>query len=289
MCIISGPVQSVNSTKLLALPSRNKQRQLTVYSNSVITPNSNAMCLPVPTPETVRFERVPKDIFEQCSKSFRKSMTRGGPILSLGNHTKSRVPLQIQSHGSYDVVLVPSIDDIDRVPPKFTVLSNEVIEFLKASYPSHFGIVLCRLKKGATNYEPFAYSHAMQANKQLFYPTKHFHTMDNRYSSNNTYSEDEEPGWASGFGNTMLGVAFELPGRQMPKVNSTRVADDWDHEIYSAFTPEWCHSSKNKEMTNTNRIDWSQMPRDFQFDANIQLRCKEIVGEERNIDIEMPV
>lgn len=289
MCIISGPVQSVNSTKLLALPSRNKQRQLTVYSNSVITPNSNAMCLPVPNPETVRFEKVPKDIFKQCSNSFKESLTRGGPILlSFNSRSNNRPQLQIQSHGSYDVVLVPSIDDIDRVPPHFTILTTDVIEFLKASYPSHFGIILCRLKKGATNYEPFAYSHALQANKQLFYPTKHFHIMTNNYS-NNRPQEDEEPGWASGFGNTMLGVAFELPGRQMPKINSTRVADDWDHEIYSAFTPEWCHSSKNKEMINRNLIKWGEMPRDFQFDANIQLRCKEIVGEERNIDIEMPV
>ena len=52
MCIISGPVLSVNSTKILCLPSRNGKRQLTVYSNAVATPDSNAMCLPVPTPKS---------------------------------------------------------------------------------------------------------------------------------------------------------------------------------------------------------------------------------------------
>jgi hypothetical protein len=77
MCIISGPVISVNSTKILALPSNDGTRQLTVYRNAVATPESNAMCLPCPNPETIEFESVPKDIFSQCSSSFGFRMTRG--------------------------------------------------------------------------------------------------------------------------------------------------------------------------------------------------------------------
>ena len=65
MSIISGPVLSVNSTKILCLPSHNGKRQLTVYSNFVATPSENAICLPVPTPHSVKFEYIPNDIFTQ--------------------------------------------------------------------------------------------------------------------------------------------------------------------------------------------------------------------------------
>jgi hypothetical protein len=288
MCIISGQVQSVNSTKILALPSKNNTRQLTVYRNSVATPDSNAMCLPVPNPNTVKFERVPNNIFEQCNNSFdfsnARSMTRHTIKL---NSTKGLLP--ILSHGSYEVILVPSISDIYRIPPRFTTLTKEVIEFLNASYPPTFGLILCKLKKGNIDYEPFAYSHDIQDNKQLFFPTKHYH-VHNESATHNEENEDE-PSWASGLmgGSLLGGLMMGLPGSQMTKLVNTRTADDWDHEIYSAGTPTWCHESSKKVMKPYNKINWVQMPQDFQLGMNIQLRCKEIVGEERNMDIEMPI
>ena len=289
MCIISGPVLSVNSTKILALPSKNGKRQLTVYSNAVATPDSNAMCLPVPNPHTVKFEQVPKDIFKQCQNSFRISLPRGfHDTLGMTPATNSfkRAPLPVQSHGSYEVVLVPSMEDLDRIPSHFTTLTSDVVEFLKASYPTNFGVLLCKLKRGSTDYEPFAYSHNIQANDQLFFPTKHYHNHDNSNKFNN---REEEPGWASVFGGSLLGgEMIGLPNRTMPKLVNTRFADDWDHEIYSAQTPEWCHESSKKIMRDTNEIKWNQMPDDYNFGPSLVLRCKEIVGEGKNIDIEMP-
>jgi hypothetical protein len=283
MCIISGPVVSVNSTKILCLPSKSGKRQLTVYSNAVATPDSNAMCLPCPTPQTVKFENVPKDIFKQCYSSFDISKPRGGGSRGL-TLSSNRAPLTVQSHGSYDVVLVPSMADLDRVPSSFTTLTPEVIEFLNASYPVNFGIVLCRLKKGSTNYEPFAYSHDIQPNKQLFFPTKHYH------SHNQTPSIDEEEGWSNGFGSSLLGGSMlDNFHNNMRKIANTRFADDWDHEIYSVGTPVWCHESREKHMRNTNAINWSQIPVDFQLGPSAVLRCKEVVGHEANVDIEMPV
>jgi hypothetical protein len=295
MCIISGPVLSVNSTKLLGLPSRNGKRQLTVYRNSVATPNSNVMCLPVPNPNSVRFERVPKDIFDQCKNSF-DHIIKNSFSLSTTRSTKrsiNRGTLPVLSHGSYDVVLVPSMDDIYRIPSHFTALSPDVIEFLNASYPTNFGLVLCKLKAGNADYEPFAYSHDIQDNKQIFFPTKHYHVHnETNYSRYRGMEDNDElPGWASAFsgGSLLGGSIMGLPGREMPKLVNTRFADDWDHEIYSAGTPQWCHESTKKVMRRENEINWNQMPLDFQLGNNLSLRCKEIVGEERNIDIEMPV
>jgi hypothetical protein len=291
MCIISGPVLSVNSTKILAIPSRDGKRQLTVYRNVVATPESNAMCLPVPNPQTVKFETVPKDIFKQCNDSF--AFEFGKMKLSYdGSRSASRKSyIQVQSHGSYDVVLVPSIDDIDRIPPSFTTLTAEVIEFLRASYPSNFGIILCKLKKGSSDYEPFAYSHNIQGNKQLFFPTKHYHVHDNNQSNATNNYDNEEPGWASAFGGGSLlgGPMLGIPGREMPKLVNTRFADDWDHEIYSAQTPQWCHESSKLVIKRTNEIDWSKIPSDFNLGKSISLRCKEIVGGGDNIDLEMPI
>jgi hypothetical protein len=288
MCIISGPVLSVNSTKLLVLPSKDGKRQLTVYRNSVATPNSNAMCLPVPNPHTVKFEHVPKDIFKQCESSFDIRMPRGAATLGMTRSTNSfKAHLPIQSHGSYEVVLVPSLDDINRIPPHFTTLTPEVVEFLNASYPINFGIVLCKLKRGSSDYEPFAYSHDIQANKQLFFPTKHYHVHN---ESKQSEYEDDEPGWSNGFGSSLLGGnMLNLLSRNMPKLVNTRFADDWDHEIYSAGTPIWCHESHKKGMRSTNAINWGQMPANFQLGSSIVLRCKEMIGHSENVDIEMPV
>lgn len=280
MCIISGPVVSVASTKILVLPSKNRKRQLTVYKNEVATQNQNAMCLPVPNPHTVTFETVSKDIFKQCANSFsiaRSSMIyeHAGAVSASFSIKKSYLP--VVSHGSYDVVLVPSMNDIERIPPTFTTLSEEVIKFLKASYPETFGVVLCRLRQGKADYEPFAYSHDIQPNSQLFFPTKHFHN----------HNVTEEQRWDSIFENSLLGGRYS--SRTLPQINNSLFADDWDHEIYSAETPAWCHESKRKGMKKTNEINWLEIPNDFQLGSSTSLRCKEIVGMSTNIDIEMPI
>lgn len=291
MCIISGPILSVNSTKILALPSKNGKRQLTVYSNAVATPDSNAMCLPVPNPNSVKFENVPKDIFKQCSKSFNIRLARGftdGIVAGVNLSTNSvRSTLHIQSHGSYEVVLVPSMDDLDRVPTYFTTLTPDVIEFLKASYPTNFGVLLCKLKRGSADYEPFAYSHDIQENEKLFFPTKHYHVHND---SDNSLFRNEEPEWSSGFGRSLLdGKLMNVFSSKKPKTVNTKFADDWDHEIYSGQTPEKCHNSGKKIMKSTNEIDWTEIPSDFNFGPSMVLRCKEMVGHGPNIDVEMPI
>jgi hypothetical protein len=292
MSIISGPVLSVNSTKILCLPSRNGKRQLTVYSNAVVTPwadgpSVNALCLPVPTPHSVKFEHVPNDIFTQCHNSFDIRTPKGAATYGISLTSSKRGMIPIQFHGSYEVILVPSLGDIDRIPPRFTILTREVIEFLNASYPINFGIILCKLKNGAVDYEPFAYSHDIQANTQLFFPTKHYHTHN---ESQTKEYDDEEVGWSNGFGNSLLGGnMMGLLSRTMPKLVNTRFADDWDHEIYSAGTPVWCHENSKKGMRTTNAINWNQMPADFQLGPLTVLRCKEVIGHSANVDIEMPV
>ena len=258
MCIISGPVTHVSSTRLCCIPSKNGRRQLTVYRNEVATPDVNAMCLPVPNPASVKFEEVPKDIFSQCSSSFHypHKYERTWSLSS-----SSRSTLAIQSHGSYEVVLVPSMNDFDRIPSPFNTLTPEVITFLQTSYPASFGIVLCRLKQGHTDYEPFAYSHEIQANGKLFFPTKHYHV--HKFTQTIPYE-------------------FE---RLMPTLH--KYANDWDHELFSIGTGIHEHVSEKKEVISKNAIRWDEFPEEFQHTSRKVMRCREIVGDHLNTDIEM--
>lgn len=253
MCIISGPVVSVNGTKILAMPSvGDSNRQLTVYMNAVNSPADNLMCLPVPHPETVQFEKVPTDIFTQCEHSFMTAST-----LSVGRSMTFSWALQgeleIRTHGSYEVVLIPSCADLERVPTRFAILTPEVKSFLRSYYTGPYGFLLCRLRAGSTNYEPFAYSHARMDYSSLFLPTMHFH-MHSDGGGSGDYSAD------------------------------------WDHSIYTVGTPWGLHRSQRKTPRPMNAIKWSDMPAEFQWGPDVQLRLMEIVGAgEPNRDIVAPV
>ena len=295
MSIISGRIQTVNSTKILVLPSINKKRQLTVYSNTVATPEQNALCIPVPNPQSVRFERVPKDIFKQCENSFGYSRSNVSKLFA-DNNTSTQQLLPVQSQGPYNFVILPSLLEFYRIPPSFTVLSSDVKEFMNASYPENYGMIICKLKPGYNVYEPIAYSHDIQPNGQIFIPTKHYHKHASNISSQKAFQHqaleqdaDDEPSWATAFGGGSILGGFALPGKQAPKFVNTRSADDWDHEIYTAETPVWCHESKSKEMLSRNRINWGQLPADFQLGEFAVIRCKEMKGHNANTDIEMPI
>jgi len=149
MCIINNDVDNI-STKILAFPSKDGKRQLTVYSNTVSTTESNLICIPVPNPQSLRFEDIDCDIFNQCNSSFNN-------IYSSNENT---------TNDSYDVNFINSINDLNQ-----SELKPEIIKFLKTSYPN-FGFLLLTLKKGNITYTPFAYSHDIQNN--LFFPTKQY-------------------------------------------------------------------------------------------------------------------
>ncbi len=279
MCIISGNIKSVKSTKILAIPSRCGNKQLTVYSNTVATDNNNVMCLPVPNPNTINFETVPKDIFNQCKDSFDKiSFRSSNNIVAAAAINKIRE----FSHGSYDVIVIPSINFLDEIPPSFAELTPDVIIFLKRHYENYnFGFILCKLKTGSINYEPFAYSHNMHQNGKLFFPTKHYHKQ--------TKQEPNYGAWANSFGTGLLGNKIYDRTDDLLDVSipNGKYADDWDHELYSLKTSKNNHISKTKNLLSYNKINWSNMPENFRIGQDNTLHCMEIFGEKENIDIMM--
>lgn len=257
MCIIAGEVRRVAGTKLFVMPSTDRRRQITVYSNKVDTPGSNVMCLPVPNPSTVSFETVYKGLFDDCTRSFSYHAYRS---LYAGLSAESpSAYLPIQSHGSYEVVLAPTLDDLDRVPPGFLTLSDDVKRYLRANYSGReapFGALLCKLRAGAIDYEPFAYSYAMLLSGELFVPTRHYH----------------------------------VEGGHSHDLVSDSDADDWDHEVYTILTPtEIAHTKSGCIPMATNRVDWSKMPVAYRHGGRFPMCLFERIGRGPNEDLMFPL
>jgi hypothetical protein len=249
MCIISDSVKRVTTTKLFGMPSLDNTRQLTVYTNTVDTATTNVMCLPVPAPDTVKFEKVPKDLFGQCDRSIMTVYHER--TLGTWSLSDSRGYLAVQSHGSYEVVVASSVADLDRIPPTFATLTPEVIQFLKTNYPDDFGVILCRLRTGSINYEPFAYSHALIGGK-LFLPTKHYHRHDSDFVTGRSYNP------------------------------SSVVHADWDHEVYTMMTePRVSHNVGPKRLPKPrNEIEWSAMPLAYRIGADAHVKLFEVEGSD---------
>lgn len=210
------------------------------------------MCLPVPNPTTVRFETVPDDLMAHCARSIQRERSWGRTLgISDGG------PLTVVSHGSYDVVLVPSISALNQAPTGFRVGHN-VAHFLQEQYGSNMGVLLCRLKSGHTSYTPFAYSHELLEDGCLFVPTKHYHTH------------------------------VGDPDILMDPTVLTLQAD-WDHEIYSYMTTPSAHNTQGFLPTPHNYIPWNSMPAEFKWSPERPLHLLRRVGNWPNMDIVLPL
>lgn len=294
MCIIAGEVRRVAGTKLFVMPSADGRRQITIYSNKVDTPGSNIMCLPVPNPSTVTFETVYKDLFADCSRSFSYPASRSlYASLSLDSTGSRVVYLPVQSHGSYKVVLAPTLEDLDRVPPGFLTLSDNVKRYLRSNYSGQaapFGVLMCKLRAGAVDYEPFAYSHMILPSGELFIPTRHYHIEE----------EGSRSGDAGFDGRSFSGHSrSEFTGDVSPwlaeatrsrDVVSDSVADDWDHEVYTILTPESvAHNKSERIPMRTNRVDWGKMPAAYRHGDRFPMRLFERIGRGANEDLTFPL
>ena len=169
MCVINGPAR-VAKTKILVVPDSKKYRQLTVYTNSVETQvENNAMILPVPFPNTVKFHSLDnyKDIFADCESQFPT------PMFSRSAETNT---LKVFKTNGYDVSIVPDIESFDQLDKNVFQLNSDVANLLKGKYSSDFGYLVCKLSTdGLVEYRPLAYSHTIMNNFKMFVPTLHYH------------------------------------------------------------------------------------------------------------------
>jgi hypothetical protein len=247
MCIIPGPIQSVNQTKLFVMPSKDKQRQMTFYSNAVETKDENLMILPVPNPgtlklHTVKYKRMFRDLERSVAKIHYQAIDLCSRVYSAA--LTSTDTLEILDHGSYRVSIAPTVQDLFRLDTTVFHLTPDLYQFFEKHYTSEFGYLCCVLKPGVITYEPLCYSHALHSTKKLFVPTLHYHNHDGKVSTDTA---------------------------------------DWDHCIYSVGTTEQANCKYHS--LSTNFVKWKQFPEEFQWSDADFVRCAEIVGNRTNCDI----
>ncbi len=181
MCIMSGHVKSVSSTRIF-VGRVDKRIHATVYQMVVATDRPVAMILPVPVQEGsgedavefVSLEGYP-GFFDDMDALFGED-DGDDYYRSRGMPTKS-APLKVHSVGSFDASYVPGIGQFGRLDPMFR-LPPQVWQQLP-DY-SRFGFAVFQLKPGRhQQVHPMAYRYSADRPDRLFFPTVHLHDGEN--------------------------------------------------------------------------------------------------------------
>jgi len=154
MCIISNKIESVNKTKILVALDALKTRQLTVYTNTV---HNNAMLLPVPNPQTVKFHNLSnyKDIFADYGKCFYTNIGRSTLPISYSKSLKRKNILEVFNVGSYKVSLAMNVNELKNIDKSVFELSDACYNMMVKEYSDPvFGIIICKLNTGKEDYHP---------------------------------------------------------------------------------------------------------------------------------------
>lgn len=178
MCIIDDEIVDIANTNILCSLSKDKKRQLIVYSNIIDNElDTNAMILPVPNPETLQFHNLEnyKHIFDDCEKCFEE-VVKEVVKLSVGyDDDDDDKILKVFNVGSYSISVANNLKQLKSIDKNIFTLSPELCTFLPEHYPElYFGFIICKLNKGSEKYHPLAYSHNIEQS-QIFIPTKHYH------------------------------------------------------------------------------------------------------------------
>lgn len=136
------------------------------------------MILPVPsTKEGADISLVSMEGAEDLFKVLNEIYTPRARSMGLSK-SKSRetFSLEVKKVGDYDVSIVPSLRDFDRLSDIFKVSEN-VSEILESNYSNGFSFVVAMLNKTGS-FQPLAYTHEMPRDLKMFVPTRHEHGDD---------------------------------------------------------------------------------------------------------------
>ena len=173
MCIINDKAD-VETTNIFVAPDKDRNMQITIYSNNVKSRNSNLMILPVPNISSIQYinlENYP-DIFKDLESNYYSQVDDDDDCFSA-----SKRSLPVINVGSYKATTVSNISQIDNINHiHFGTVSERIKQILQKYYPN-FGFIVCKLdaSNAFKKYHPFAYKHKIY-NNLLFIPTRHHHS-----------------------------------------------------------------------------------------------------------------
>lgn len=176
MCIVQGDVETVANTQILVSPLAAGQ-QLTVYANQVsLGEESGAMILPVPEGKVEPLDLSEQTgLFTELEELWPKMRSLNIMSRDLNENSNSLDDtLEVFEVGSYQVSIIPTIEDFNRIDKSVFELHDDVQGCLREHYETRFSFVLCQLVKEKA-YHPFGYIHSRLDDNTLFIPTRHFH------------------------------------------------------------------------------------------------------------------
>lgn len=179
MCCFTGPVISVSTTRIFARADHG-ERQFLVYSMHVESKQDLAMVLPLPVkPGTdekgvsfIDLKGYP-NFFDDMEKGFPAPVPSAGlQAESAGPVPTSAPPLKVVQVGSFEASFVPTLKDFSRLDKRF-----RLPEGVWKQLPGYraYGFAVFKLKAGALEVHPMAFSFPRRDTRSLFFPTVHIH------------------------------------------------------------------------------------------------------------------
>ena len=302
MCLISDDIETVSDTNILVSTNIDNTRQLVVYSNYINNlSQSNAMVLPVPNPETLKFIDLSnyKNLFNDCNSCFYNP----NADFSYSTNTNStKKSLNVFSVGSYQVSVAMNLNQIQNIDKNIFNLSNGLNEILNKYYnKSFFGFIICKLNSGKEKYHPLAYSHKIIDSK-IFIPTKHYHQevkhnqifqgsyidpRENIFNQNYSLLNNTHSSYISNNQN------FSNNKSSNNKSSNNEYADDWSHSIYlyniNANNNEIIKNMNSNEKIWNKKTVFNRKKINFDFDKCNNFEKIKINGNHPNIDLIIPI
>jgi hypothetical protein len=178
MCIFSGDVDDVSSTKIFARYG-GPSAQYLVYSMQFATERSVAMILPIPVSsraeDAVRFIDLSgyPGFFDDMYRPFQ-----GRGAFAAGSTDLAGAELEVHDVGDFVASFVPTLRDFDRLDEQFTLPRATWDQLPKyADYGfCVFQFILERaLLRGSLTAHPMAFEFPTRHPDMLFFPTVHVH------------------------------------------------------------------------------------------------------------------
>lgn len=180
MCMFVTTVREVASTSIFAnmrADAPGRWRQTLVYEARVGTAQENAMVLPIPVHrevgvagiELLNLSSIPQ-LFAWLLALMPALPAYGAPREALG---VGAPPLPVHRIGSFDVSIVPTLDDFARLSGIFKVGLGALLAVLEQRYADH-AFVVYQIAPSTSLLHPFGVSFVTRYD-HLFFPTLHVH------------------------------------------------------------------------------------------------------------------
>ena len=200
MCMMIGRAQ-VKVTRIFA--TKHAGKDVLVYEAAIMTPESNAMVLPIPIRAgSGPIELVDLSAFPQMFAEI--ALYYNGPVEPADAWGRPEAPpqkLEVFTVGAFKASIVPSLDQLGQLDDRFHIQPG-FRELLAERY-GDWAFVVYQLAPGNHILHPFGVAFESRFQEQLFFPTLHVH-------------DGAHAAAKAGFAHSLYAQGASLEVRQLP-------------------------------------------------------------------------